>query len=282
MNILTFDIEDWYHILDNESSRTEAQWASFAARLDGNTDRLLGLLAETGLRATFFCLGWVAEKHPDVVKRIHAAGYEIGSHSHRHQLVYEQRPEEFKSDLERSIKRLEDLTGTKVRAYRAPGFSITRSNTWAFAALKENGIEIDSSVFPASRAHGGFADFGTAQPALIEHDGALLKEFPINTFELAGRRLIFSGGGYFRLLPYPVIRRMMAASPYVMTYFHPRDFDPDQPVLPGLRWYRVFKSYYGLRSSFDKLKRLVRDFAFVDLAAAERNVDWTKQPVVRV
>jgi hypothetical protein len=169
-----------------------------------------------------------------------------------------------------------------VRAYRAPGFSITRANIWAFEALKENGIDIDSSVFPASRAHGGFADFGTAQPALIEHGGSTLMEFPINTYAVAGRRLIFSGGGYFRLLPYLVIRRMMAASPYVMTYFHPRDFDPGQPVLPGLPWHRVFKSYYGIRSSFDKLKHLLREFAFIDLKAAEGTVDWKKVPVVKV
>jgi polysaccharide deacetylase family protein (PEP-CTERM system associated) len=282
VNILTFDIEDWFHILDNDSSRGEKQWANFAPRLERNTDRLLDLLAATGVRATFFCLGWVAEKHPGVIKRIHAAGYELGSHSYRHQLVYEQSREEFVHDLEGSLGRLEDLTGTKVLAYRAPGFSITRSNTWAFEVLAAHGIEIDSSVFPASRAHGGFPGFGTAQPAIVDHAGMKLKEFPINTVGLAGQQLIFSGGGYFRLLPYPAIRRLMATSPYVMTYFHPRDFDPDQPVLPGLKWHRVFKSYYGLRSAFDKLKRLLQEFPFVDLRTAEKAIDWRNQPVVKV
>jgi polysaccharide deacetylase family protein (PEP-CTERM system associated) len=282
VNILTFDIEDWFHILDNASSRTEEEWASFAPRLEQNADRLLDLLTATGVRATFFCLGWVAEKHPSVIKQIHAAGYEIGSHSYRHQLVYEQSRGAFRHDLQASLGRLEDLTGTKIRAYRAPGFSITRSNTWAFEVLAEHGIEVDSSVFPASRAHGGFAGFGAAQPTMVEHAGVTLKEFPINTYALGGRQLIFSGGGYFRLLPYPVIRRMMAKSPYVMTYFHPRDFDPDQPMLPGLRWHRVFKSYYGLRSAFDKLRRLLNEFDFVDLRTAEGSVDWQRQPVVKV
>jgi polysaccharide deacetylase family protein (PEP-CTERM system associated) len=282
LNILTFDIEDWFHILDNDSSRTEDDWSRYPSRIAGNTDRILELLDETGVRATFFCLGWVAEKHPNVVRKIHAAGYEIGTHSYAHQLVYDQGHEAFRSDLRRSVQRLEDVIGTKVRAYRAPGFSITRETPWAFEALKETGIEIDSSVFPANRAHGGFPGFGPAGPAIIECGGASIREFPINTFPLAGCRMVFSGGGYFRLLPYPAIRGMMSASPYVMTYFHPRDFDPGQPVLPGLPWHRVFKSYVGLKSAHGKLKKLLADFRFVDIAAAEASVDWPQSPVVRI
>jgi polysaccharide deacetylase family protein (PEP-CTERM system associated) len=282
VNILTFDIEDWFHLLDHDATRSVSEWSRYTPRIEENTDRILEMLGETGVRATFFCLGWVAETHPQVVRRIHEAGYEIGTHSHAHQLVCDLGPEAYREDLARSVQLLEEITGAKVRAYRAPGFSITRETAWAFDALLENGIEVDCSVFPASRAHGGFPEFGSARPALVECGGASIREFPINTHPLAGCRIVFSGGGYFRLLPYPVIRRMMSASPYVMTYFHPRDFDPGQPVLPGLPWHRVFKSYVGLGSAFAKLKTLLREFPFVDLAAAEASVDWTTCPVVHV
>ena len=282
MNILTFDIEDWFHILDNASSRSEVEWARYAPRVEANTDRILQLLSDTGTPATFFCLGWVAEQHPEVLRRIQAAGHEIASHSHRHQLIYEQSPDEFRSDLERSLRSIEDVTGVKVRAYRAPGFSITQDNLWALNILQENGIEVDSSVFPASRSHGGLPSYGVARPSVIEHGGARLREFPINCARVGGMRIMFSGGGYFRVLPYSVIHRWMKQSDYTMTYFHPRDFDPDQPVLPGLKAHRRFKSYVGLRSAFAKLQRLLSDFEFTDLRGAEQALDWSAQPTVRV
>ncbi|GAB2542545.1 polysaccharide deacetylase family protein [Spirosoma aerophilum] len=274
MNILTFDIEEWFHILDNASTRTEAEWGRYETRIYQNMDRIFQLLEDTNSRATFFCLGWVADKHPDVIRRIDAAGYEIATHSYAHQLAYEQTPAEFQADLERSIKHLQDLTGKKIRSYRAPGFSIKEFNRWVFPVLIEQGIEIDCSVFSARRSHGGDASLNMFEPGYLNVGGTLLKEFPINTAPVFGQDLIFSGGGYFRLFPYSIIKGFMRRSNYVMTYFHPRDFDASQPMIPGLSRARQFKSYYGLQNCLPKLKQLLLDFPFVDLAEADRQVEW--------
>lgn len=274
MNILTFDIEEWFHILDNDSTKTEAEWSGYEKRLDQNMERIFELLERKRQSATFFCLGWVAREFPHIIRRIHEQGYEIATHSDRHQLAYEQSREEFAEDLRRSIGSIEEITGEKVRAYRAPGFSLKEENKWVFEVLAENGIEIDCSVFPAARSHGGFASFGHAEPAIVDINGIRLKEFPINLYEFAGRNMIFSGGGYFRLLPYWMIKYMMKRSDYVMTYFHPRDFDAEQPMIEELSAVRKFKSYYGLGSTFGKLEKLISDFEFIDLNEAASRVEW--------
>ena len=281
MKILTFDIEEWFHILDNNSTKTEVQWSSYEKRLDANMERIFELLERKQQKATFFCLGWVAREYPHIIRRIHKEGYEIATHSDRHQLAYEQNRTEFSEDLKRSIGSVEEVTGEKVKAYRAPGFSLKEENKWVFEVLVENGIEVDCSIFPAARSHGGFASFGHAEPAMVEMNGVRLKEFPINLYEVAGCNIIFSGGGYFRLLPYRMIKYMMKRSDYVMTYFHPRDFDTGQPVIGELSAIRKFKSYYGLGSAFDKLERLISDFEFIDLHSAEKKVDWDQVKTIK-
>lgn len=280
MKILTFDIEDWFHILDHPSTRSEAQWSNFKSRLETNVNRLLEMLAKRRQKAVFFCLGWIALKHPHLIRKISEEGYEIASHSHAHQLVYEQSPRQFERDLADSIKAIQDAAGRPVRAYRAPGFSITEETTWAFETLASQGIEIDCSVFPAGRIHGGYKDFSSPEPCTISIADTHIKEFPINFFPFMGERVIFSGGGYFRLLPYCVIRTMMTHAPYVMTYFHPRDFDPGQPMIKDLRVDRKFKSYVGIKGAFNKLQRLLDDFSFVDLDTASANIKWDKAPVI--
>ena len=282
IKILTFDVEEWFHIMDNESTKTEKNWTGYEDRLVANVERILNFLQKTELRATFFCLGWVARKYPTVLKRIDSLGYEIGSHSDMHQLAYEQKKNEFKNDLEKSKYCIEDITGKKLRAYRAPGFSIREENVWAFEALIESGIEIDSSVFPAERAHGGFKSFGRAEPALIDINGSLLKEFPINMWRIVEKNIAFSGGGYFRLIPYFVIRDLMKKSNYVMTYFHPRDFDPQQPIISDLPIIRKFKSYYGLKGAFKKLNKMAREFEWMDLREADLLVEWDKVRVIQL
>jgi polysaccharide deacetylase family protein (PEP-CTERM system associated) len=282
MNILTIDIEDWFHILDNDSTRSIDSWSNYQERIHQNADRILGLLEAKKQRATFFCLGWIAEKYPGVIRRIHEAGHEIGSHSFAHQLAYEQTPQAYRSDFLRAIRILQDITGKPIRAYRAPGFSLKDQNKWVFDILLEEGIEIDCSIFPAPRAHGGFDDFGAAEPVWIDRNGASLKEFPINIVTVLGQSVVFSGGGYFRLLPYGMLKRLMDRSPYVMTYFHPRDFDPEQPLIPELTLYRKFKSYYGLRSAYRKLERLLEEYPFMDLATADSQTDWTQARHVRL
>ena len=280
MKILTFDIEEWFHILDNEATKTEAEWEGFESRLHGNMDKIHGILENQ--KATFFCFGWVARKYPEVLREIDNRGHEIATHSDLHQLAYEQSRTIFAQDLERSIKSIEDVIGKKVRAYRAPGFSLMKENKWVFEELLKNGIEIDASIFPAKRSHGGFEQFGHAEPCWIDIDGMRLKEFPINLASFANKNLIFSGGGYFRLLPFPVLDRLTQKSDYVMTYFHPRDFDAQQPMVPGLNLIRKFKSYYGLKGSLSKLNKLINKHQFVDIRTAEAALDWGKAKVVKL
>ncbi len=280
MRVLTFDVEDWFHLLDHASTRDPGGWGRYESRLRHNVGRILEALARDNQSATFFCLGWVAEKYPDVVRDIDRAGHEIGSHSRHHQLVYEQDRDAFARDLDESMRALQDLTGKPVRCYRAPGFSITRQSLWALEILMERGIEIDCSLFAPRRAHGGISDFAMQEPFILEHGGARLKEFPMTYFRFPGAKIVFSGGGYFRLFPYPLIRKMTRHSEYVMTYFHPRDFDPDQPVLTGLSFARRFKSYHGLKGAFAKLEALIRDFSFVSLREADALVNWERARVV--
>jgi peptidoglycan-N-acetylglucosamine deacetylase len=282
MNILTFDIEEWFHILDNEATSTERHWLQFESRMHKNMDRIHELLEKTNQKATFFCLGWVARKYPEVIKQIVKYGHEVATHSDLHQLAYTQSPEAFEADLVRSIKCLEDVSGTKVRAYRAPGFSIKEENKWVFEILLKSGIEIDCSVFPAQRAHGGFEQFGLAEPCLIQTGGMQLKEFPINLAKVFGRDIIFSGGGYFRLLPFFLLSRFTRRSAYVMTYFHPRDFDPHQPMVPGLSVARKFKSYYGLSHALPKLEKWINQYDFIDIKTADQAINWQQARVVHL
>jgi polysaccharide deacetylase family protein (PEP-CTERM system associated) len=282
MNILTFDLEEWFHILDHDSTRTVESWKRYESRIHANAERILFLLDAVGARATFFCVGWIAETYPEVIRDIAERGHEIASHTSTHQLVYEQAPDEFLRDTERSIKTLEDITGKKVRCFRAPGFSIREDAKWAFEILASLGIEIDSSIFPAPRAHGGFPSYREPRPSLLRYNGIALKEFPINYAVVMGKAIIYSGGGYFRFAPYRLIKHWISRSSYVMTYFHPRDFDPEQPRISTLPLSRVFKSYVGLKGAFYKFQKLLDDFTFVDIAEANGIINWNSVPVVNI
>ena len=274
MNILTFDIEEWFHILDNNSTNSEKDWYNYEYRLDANMDKIFDLLDRNNQNATFFCLGWVARKFPHILRKIDDLGYEIATHSDLHQLAYEQSKSVFKQDLEQSIKSIEDIIGKKVKSYRAPGFSIKEDNVWVFEELVKQGIEIDCSVFPAKRSHGGLESYEYSEPSLLNINGVELKEFPINLYKVGNTNVIFSGGGYFRLFPYIMIKEMMKKSDYVMTYFHPRDFDAQQPIIKELSLMRKFKSYVGLNTSLNKVEKLITDFKFIDIATANQEIDW--------
>ena len=280
MKILTFDIEEWFHLLDHGPTQTEKEWDNFESRIHQNMDRIFRQLEHNKVKASFFCVGWIAEKYPEVIRSIVEKGYEIGSHTRMHQLVYTQNEKEFHHDVERSIKTLEDLSGSKVKYFRAPGFSITEENKWAFEVLAGLGIETDCSVFPAARAHGGFPSYKEPRPSIIKYNGIELKEMPINYTTSLGKHIIFSGGGYFRLIPYHFIKNWTKKSAYVMTYFHPRDFDFEQPVINGLSHIRKFKSYVGLKGAEKKLDRWLQDFKFIDIQTADRMIDWKNVPVV--
>lgn len=281
MRILSFDIEEWFHLLENASTSTEKQWSTFPVRIHNNIDRILNILDTTNTQATFFILGWIAQRYPELVRKI-SKKYEIGSHTMMHELVWARDRENFRQDLDSSIKLLEDITGKPVKYFRAPGFSIRESEPWAFEIIHECGIEIDCSAFPAGHGHGGMKKFGKAQPTIIEYNGCKIKELPICSHQIMGHNIIFSGGGYFRLLPYNIIKQWTSNKDYIMGYFHPRDFDYNQPVLAGLPLKRRFKSYIGLKGAERKLIRWLTDFEFTDIAKAIQNIDWNNVPVMKI
>lgn len=282
MNILTFDIEEWFHILDNDSTKQVHQWNNFESRIHKNVDIILGSLAEHNTKATFFCLGWIAERYPEIIRKIDAAGYEIASHSFAHQLAYQLSNKEFQEDLKKSCDSIQQITGKKITAYRAPGFSFTENNICNIESLISFGIEVDCSIFPINRAHGGFRSFGTSMPSIIKVNYLKIKEFPLNTYSVAGLQVVFSGGGYFRLIPYRLISYWLKKNSYSIFYFHPRDFDPTQPVIKDLTLFRKFKSYVGLHSAQKKMNKLLNDFAFVDVATAIKNTDWSSVHIINL
>ncbi len=282
MKILTFDIEEWFHILDNKETKSIYEWNKFDSRIQLGMDIIYNILDNSNTSATFFVVGWMAEKYPEIIREISNRGYEVASHTHLHQLAYTQDKKTFFNDVEKSIKTLEDCTGKNITSFRAPGFSITENNKWAFEVLHELGITKDSSVFPAARAHGGLPLYNSPIPSIIEYNGIKLKEFPINTHDVLGKPFIFSGGGYFRLLPYKIIKNWTLQSNYVMTYFHPRDFDIGQPIVPGLSLPRRFKSYVGIKNCMPKLEKWLIDFDFIDLNSADKIINWEKTPIVQL
>ncbi len=282
MNILTIDLEDWFHILAHEETSFPEQWGKFESRVEQSTDWILEALVRNKQRATFFCLGWIANRYPDLIKRIVADGHEIACHSMNHQLIKSQTPDEFKGDLTECIRLLEDISQQKIRTYRAPGFSLTENTKWIFEILIENGVENDCSVFPAMRNHGGFKNFPSNKPNLISVNGKCINEFPLNTASFWGENFVFSGGGYFRLLPYSIVRNLMTKGDYVMTYFHPRDFDSDQPVLSSLSMKRKFMSYVGVKGAKAKFEKLLSEFVFMNVRDASAQFDWDSAKKVKI
>ena len=201
MKILTFDIEDWFHILDLGDVNKKDKWDQFESRIDDGIERVIDDLKQREISATFFCLGWVAKKYPNIIRKISENGFDVASHSFGHGLVYEQDPIVFREDLKKSVQTLEDIIGKKVDTYRAPGFSVTSKTPWYIEEILNMGITKDSSIFPAPRGHGGFPSFKESKPAIVSYKGQEIKEFPINLESIFGKPFIFSGGGYFRLLP---------------------------------------------------------------------------------
>ena len=278
MNLLTFDIEDWYNC---DFITPDFNWDKYEVRIYEGVTRILEELANRNLKGTFFCLGWMAEKHPEVIRQIHQQGHHIGCHSYQHELSFRFDRKGFIHDTEKSKKLIEDLIGEDINAFRAPGFSITESNTWALEVLSELGFQYDCSLFPATHDYGGFPNYGKAEPTLLKlSNGTYLKEFPINIHQILGKNIVFSGGGFFRLFPYWLIKKWGKQSPYIMTYFHTRDFDPGQPMIQSLPLMRKFKSYVGLKRAFSKFQSLLDDFEFVSLKKADALIDWNKSRVI--
>jgi len=276
MNILTFDIEDWY--CHDDYSR-DFNWDKHEVRIYEGVDKILIELERHNRKATFFCLGWIAEKHPAVIRKISEAKHHIGCHSYQHDLATRFAKKEFKDDTEKAKKLIEDVIGKEVNAYRVPSFSVTKSNLFVFEVIKELGFKYDCSVFPAHHEFGGMPEF-PAVPFRIEICGEYIKEFPINLANVLGRNIVFAGGGYFRVIPYFLIKRLTRKSPYMMSYFHPSDFDPKQPHMYQLPLMRQFKNRIGLKGAFVKFQHLLNDFEFVNLEEADKMINWNESIVV--
>ena len=271
MNILTFDIEEWFHC---DFISKDNDWSNYEVRIHKSTDFILNTLSKHNRKATFFILGWIAEKHPEIVKKIYAEGHEIGCHSMKHELVHRMTPQQFREDTSSALNEIEQIIGEKVIMYRAPAFSITKQTPWASEILNELGITHDASIFPAKHDYGGFPDFGNSVPSIIETNGTFIKEFPMSIHKILNKSIVFSGGGFFRLFPYNMIKKWTIDSGYVMTYFHPRDFDKDQPMLQHLPLMRKFKSYYGIKHSGAKFDKFISYFNTTTILNASKDFDW--------
>lgn len=268
---LTVDVEDYFQVSGFERSIARDDWPQYESRVVANTERVLELFARHDVTATFFVLGWTAEQHPDLVRRIAAAGHEIGSHSTWHRLVYELSPEAFRTDLRRSKATLEAACGRPVVAYRAPSFSITQKSLWALEILCEEGFTIDSSIFPVHHDRYGIPG---AERFLhqLETKAGPLWEFPPSIDRMLGVAIPIAGGGYFRLYPYAwtkfCLQRVERLGRPLMFYLHPWELDPEQPRLAAGSRMGRFRHYVNLRSTAGKLERLVRDFRFGTVSAA--------------
>lgn len=260
--IFSVDVEDWFHILDLPSSPPMSEWDSLPSRVEKNFMRLLDIFGEKGAHVTCFFLGWVARKFPHLVRDAQARGHEIASHGYSHQLVYQMSPQDFLEDATKSKMLLEDITGCPILGYRSSGFSVTEKTPWFFDLLMKAGYRYDSSVFPAPRGHGGLSGARFAPYSVTGSHGTLV-EFPITITKVLGWTLCFFGGGYLRLFPYSVIRKMtrkvLAERRPVVFYVHPREIDPRHPRLP-MGAIRRFKSYVNLETTARKICRLCAEF----------------------
>lgn len=278
MKILTFDIEDWYN--HDDYSRDFA-WEKHEVRIYESTEKILDALEQRQMKGTFLCVGWLAEHHPSIIRKIADAGHQMGCHSYQHELATRFTPEEFKQDTEKAKKLIEDVSGKEVNAFRVPSFSITRENLWTFDILAELGFKYDSSVFPSIHEFGGIPGF-SAKPTIIETHNGIIKEFPISLGKILGREIVFSGGGYFRIMPYPIIKYLTNKDDYLLSYFHPSDFDPEQPQMPHLPKMRQFKNRVALKGAYEKFVRYISDNDFINMAEADRTVNWANCKTINI
>lgn len=273
--IFSVDVEDWFHILFDPGSPRVENWDSLPSRVEQNFYVLLDLLDDHHAKATCFFLGWVGKRFPHLVREADKRGHEVASHGFIHRLVYEMNKTEFLEDAASSKKVLEDTIGKPVYGYRASGFSVTENTPWFFEQLLEAEYRYDSSVFPARREHGGLKTNELA-PYPIRRNGRSILEFPMTVKKVFGRPICFFGGGYLRLFPYPLIRRMARQvhreGRPVIFYVHPREIDIAHPRLP-MNFRRRFKSYVNLDTTEGKLKRILTDFkvtTFAEYIACKR------------
>jgi len=275
-NALTVDVEDYFQVSAFETHIRREDWDAMPCRVERNMDRILEIFAEAGVKATFFTLGWVAERYPQVVQRIVAGGHELASHGYEHVRVVNQDPKRFRADVARTKGLLEDLSGVEVKGYRAASYSIGSANLWALEVLHEEGYRYSSSIYPIRHDLYGMPE--APRFAFRPHPDGIL-EIPVTTVEIGGRKLPCGGGGYFRLLPYRVSRWAMRRvnrkdRQACLFYFHPWEIDPDQPRQAGISVKTRVRHYLNLGRTEARLRRLLGDFrwdrmdrVFLDRAA---------------
>jgi len=260
-NAMTIDVEDYFQVSAFAPYITRSEWDNRECRVERNIQTILALLARHHTQATFFTLGWIAERYPQLVRQIVDSGHELASHGYGHQRASDQSPKDFFNDIDSAKKLLEDLSGQRILGYRAPSFSIGKGNLWAYDSLLEAGYSYSSSIYPIAHDHYGMPD----SPRFAYEVRPGLTEIPITTVRLFERNFPSSGGGYFRLLPYPVTRWLIQRvntrdQQPGMFYFHPWEIDPDQPRVAGINHKAKFRHYVNLAHTQARLERLLSDF----------------------
>ncbi len=269
VNYLTVDVEDYFQVSAFEDIISSKEWLSMESRVARNTEIILQLFDKYSVKATFFIVGWIAERFPDTVKRIQREGHDIACHSYWHRKVYDLTPDEFKEDTVKAKNVLEDITGQPIKGYRAPSYSITANSLWALDILEELDFSYDSSIFPITHDTYGIPESPRFQ---YQHSGKQLVEYPISTVRLFGYNLPASGGGYFRLFPYAFSKMLFRRvnqrekQPF-MFYFHPWEIDPEQPRMQEAKSLSKFRHYNNLDSTVTRLERLLQDFSFVPISS---------------
>lgn len=265
-NAVSIDVEDYFQVAALANWAPVSQWESFESRVENNTFRTLELFAKHNIKATYFVLGWIAERHPNIVKKIVAEGHELASHGYSHQLIYKQTPDVFKQETIRSKHLLEDISGVKVNGYRAASYSVTKQSLWALDIISEAGFTYDSSIFPVKHDRYGIPDAIEIPHKLTTPNGRSIIEFPITALKIGNYKLPIAGGGYFRLFPYWFSEWGLARvnrvqqQPFVF-YLHPWELDPEQPRFPATGLSK-FRHYNNLEVCEKRLEKLLRAFEF--------------------
>jgi polysaccharide deacetylase family protein (PEP-CTERM system associated) len=277
-NALTVDVEDYFQVSAFAGNINRAEWDACESRVEANTRKLLTLFEKFNHKATFFTLGWVAERCPQIVKAIYERGHEVACHGYSHQLIYNQTPEEFTAETVKAKKILEDIIQSPVLGYRAASYSITKDSLWALDILAETGFTYDSSIFPVHHDRYGIPGAEDKPHQLTTPSGRTLIEFPISTKSYFGYRLPVGGGGYFRIYPYAFSRMALSSinrqsrQPFIF-YLHPWEVDPDQPKIKT-NWLSKFRHYNNLDKCESRLKRLLKDFKFSTVKDVLTNIGF--------
>ena len=262
-NALTVDVEDYFQVSAFETTIDRGHWDDLEHRVESNVDVILELLNKNGVEATFFTLGWLAERYPSMIRKIVESGHELANHGYGHQRVWDLTPASFKEDISKAKKILEDISGSEIKGYRAPSYSIGKRNVWALDVIAETGHTYSSSIYPGSHDQYGFP--GVPRFTFKEKKTGLI-EVPITTFNLFGKLIPAAGGGFFRLYPYAVtkniIERLNADNQATVFYFHPWEIDPDQPRQKNITLKTRFRHYLNLDKTESRLQRLLGDFSW--------------------